>query len=67
MLSCSLHSRFILNLENLENRPFFGVVRENKVFSYLVYISFSLTIGIAVRKVVALIIASKCELYHLVL
>ena len=32
---------------------------------YLVYISFSLTIGIVVRKVVALIVAS--ELYHLVL
>ena len=34
---------------------------------YLVYISFSLTIGIVVRKVVALSVASKCELYHLAL
>ena len=34
---------------------------------YLVYISFSLTIGIVVRKVVALIVASECELYHLAL
>ena len=33
---------------------------------YLVYISFSLTISIVVRKVVALIFASECELYHLV-
>ena len=34
---------------------------------YLVYISFSLTIGIVVRKAVALSIASECELYHLAL
>ena len=34
---------------------------------YLVYISFSLTIGIVVRKVVALIVASECELCHLAL
>ena len=34
---------------------------------YLVYVSFSLTIGIVVRKVVALIVASECELYHLAL
>ena len=34
---------------------------------YLVYISFSLTISIVVHKVVALIVASECELCHLVL
>ena len=34
---------------------------------YLLYISFSLTIGIVVCKVVALIVASECELYHLAL
>ena len=34
---------------------------------YLVYVSFSLTIGIVVRKVIALIVASDCELYHLAL
>ena len=34
---------------------------------YLVYVSFSLTIGIVVLKVVALIVASECELYHLAL
>ena len=32
---------------------------------YLVYISFSLTIGMVVHKVVALIVASEYELYHL--
>ena len=55
-----------------------GIVRERFIVfiqireksgktKYLVYISFSLTIGIVVRKVVALIVASECELYHLVL
>ena len=34
---------------------------------YLVYISFSLTIGTVVRKFIALIVASECELYHLVI
>ena len=34
---------------------------------HLVYISFSLTIGIVVRKVVALIITSECEHCHLAL
>ena len=34
---------------------------------YLAHISLSLTIGIVVRKVVALIVASECELYHLAL
>ena len=34
---------------------------------YLVYVSFSLTIGIVVRKVVGLLVAGECELYHLVL
>ena len=76
---------FILNLENLENRPFLqknqgkpGIVRElftifiqvkekSGKTKYLVYISFSLTIGIVVRKVVALIVASECELDHLAL
>ena len=43
-------------------------VKENSgKTKYLVYISFSLTIGIVVRKVVALIVASECELNHLVL
>ena len=32
---------------------------------YLVYISFLLTIGIVVRRVVALIVASEGKLYHL--
>ena len=77
-------SGFILNLENLENRPF--CKKSGKTWNsqrtfynfypsqgksgntkYLVYISFSLTIGIVVRIVVALIVASECELYHLVL
>ena len=31
---------------------------------YLVNISFSVTIGIAVCKIVALMVVSKCELYH---
>ena len=34
---------------------------------YLVYTSFSLTIGIVVLNVVALIVASECEFYHLAL
>ena len=46
----------------------FNQIREKSgKTKYLVYISFSLTIGIVVRKVVALIVASECELYHLVL
>ena len=55
-----------------------GIVRELFIISvqvreksgktkYLVYISFSVTIGIVVREVVALIVASECELYHLTL
>ena len=42
-------------------------VREKSGKKYLGYISFSLTIGIVVRKAVALIVASECELYHLAL
>ena len=34
---------------------------------YLVNILFSLTIGMVVRKVVALIAVGRCELYHLAL
>ena len=53
-----------------------GIVRELSIIfiqvreksgktKYLVHISSSLTIGIVVRKVVALLVASECELYHL--
>ena len=59
-----------------EGKP--GIVRELFIIfiqvreksgktKYLVYISFSLTIGIIVRKAVTLFVASECELYHLVL
>ena len=65
--------------KNLENRPFLqnqgkpGIVKEFLYFSlksgknYLVSLAFSLTTGMVVRKVVALIIVSKCELHHLAL
>ena len=83
-LSCC-SPEFILNLENLENRPFFyknqgkpGIVREVSIIfiqvreksgktSYLVSISFYLTIGMAVGKVIAQIVVSNCELCHLAL
>ena len=69
---------FMLILENLENSPFLQNVRENLKYSgsflyylsksrkrdHLVSISFSLTIGMTVCKVVGLIAVSKCELYH---
>ena len=70
------------NLENrqffakCQGKP--GIVRELFIIfiqvreksgktKYPVYISFSLTIGIVVREVVALSVASECELYHLAL
>ena len=44
---------------------FIQVMEKSEKTKYLVYISFSLTIGIVVRKVVALSVVSKCGLYHL--
>ena len=46
---------------------FIQVWEKSEKTKYLVCISFSLTIGIVVCKVVALIVASECELYHLAL
>ena len=43
---------------------FIKVMENSRKTNYLVSISFSLTIGMVVRKVVALIVSSKCELYH---
>ena len=44
---------------------FIQVMEKSGKTKYLVYISFSLTIGVGVRKVVTLIFASECELFHL--
>ena len=46
---------------------FIQVRKSHGKTKYLVYILFSLTIGIVDCKVVALIVASECELYHLAL
>ena len=42
---------------------FIQVREKSWKIKYSVYISVSLTIGIAVRKVVAVIVASECERY----
>ena len=46
---------------------FIQVREKSERTKYLVYISFSVTIGVVVRKVAALIVANECELYHLAL
>ena len=59
-----------------EGKP--GIVREFSIIliqvkeksgkaNYLVIMSFSLTIGMVVRKVIALIVVSRCKLFHLAL
>ena len=60
------------NLKVWKNRPLLRKVKESLEQSgnetnYLVSISFSLTIGMAVHKVVSLIVINKCELYHFAL
>jgi len=44
---------------------FIQVKENSRKKDYLVSISFSLTIGMVVCKVVALIVVSRCELHHL--
>ena len=46
---------------------FIQVREKSRKTNYFVSISFSLTIGLVVRKVVALFAVSKCELFYLLL
>ena len=61
---------------NSQGKP--GIVREFSIIfnqvrqksgktDYLVSVSLSLTVGMVVCKVIALIAVSRCELYHLAL